>query len=144
MPSNNCLSNMTYALCSLKMLQSIVWSGLELKDFTVTSAAAKTGRFCKTFRTAGCYVQVLSNSADKLFLNWNRDSLCSSKSAVYWGENSFGFSLWIDSWSKDAGSLENGRGQNNNEEQFNSLKLANLLFLWPRRVQVTFLYAQMY
>ena len=65
---------MVYA--SLKIFRNIIWSWLQPEDLTITAVRTETSKFV-FFCTTGCYVEVLSNSVEKLFLNWNRDSLCS-------------------------------------------------------------------
>ena len=77
---------MVYA--SLKIFLNIVWGRLEPKDLTITAVGTKTNKFVPLC-TPGCYVQVMSNSVKKQFMNWKRDSLCSWKAVVDWGENSF-------------------------------------------------------
>ena len=53
-----------YFMLPRKKFLNIVWSGLEPKDLTSTAVGTKTSNFI-SFRTTGCYVQVLSNAVEK-------------------------------------------------------------------------------
>ena len=47
-----------------KRFLNIVRSGLKPKHHTITAVGTKTSKFI-SFRTTGCYVQVLSNAVEK-------------------------------------------------------------------------------
>ena len=53
---------MVYTLCFVGKVPKH-WSGLKPKELTITAVGTKTSKFI-SFRTTGCYVQVLSNRGE--------------------------------------------------------------------------------